>query len=142
MEEKINQALNEELLRQIEGLADFETGAREMSGAVDDVVKLHNLYESNEKLAVEKRKLALEESKMKHDSEQNEQHEKTTLAEQKKDRYVRIGITAAEIVIPLIFSGIWFARGLRFEEKGSYTSKTPQTVNAFQNFANKFRKNR
>lgn len=140
MEEKINQALGEEVLRQIKGLKDLETGTREMGSAVDDVIKLHKQLVETEKAGTEARKLDIEESKSKSDSEIEQQNCKDALAEQKKDRWVKLGITIAEISIPLVFSGILFAKGMRFEETGSYTAKTPQVVGTFQGIANKMRR--
>lgn len=49
------------------------------------------------------------------------------------DRYVRTGIAAAELVLPLVFYGIWMGQGFKFEESGSFTSTT------FKNLLNRFR---
>ena len=46
------------------------------------------------------------------------------LDENTLDRYAKIGIAAAELVLPLMFYGVWMSRGLRFEETGTFTSKT------------------
>lgn len=35
---------------------------------------------------------------------------------------INAGIGVAGIVLPMIFNGIWYERGLKFEETGSYTS--------------------
>lgn len=56
-----------------------------------------------------------------------------THKEMKKERYCKIGIAAAEIIIPLVFYGIWFKRGLKFEETGAFTSTT------FKGLINRFR---
>lgn len=49
------------------------------------------------------------------------------------DRYVRIGIAAAELTLPLVFYGIWMKRGFKFEESGVYSSTT------FKNLFNRFK---
>ena len=49
------------------------------------------------------------------------------------DRYAKIGIAAAELVLPLMFYGVWMRRGLRFEETGTFTSQT------FKNLFNRFK---
>lgn len=120
MDEKINELLGEELKRQIESLSSLETGTREMGTAVDDVTKLYKLLIDTEKVSAESRKLDIEENKNKNDSA-------NMLNEQKKDRYVKIGIAAAEIVIPFILYGMLMRKGLKFEETGCVTS--PWTKN-------------
>ena len=43
---------------------------------------------------------------------------------------------AAELVLPLMFYGVWMRRGLRFEETGTFTSQT------FKNLFNRFKPTR
>ena len=52
------------------------------------------------------------------------------------DRYVRIGVATAELVLPLVFYGVWMSRGLKFEETGTFTSQT------FKNLFNRFKPTR
>lgn len=58
------------------------------------------------------------------------------LDENTLDRYAKIGIAAAELVLPLMFYGVWMRRGLRFEETGTFTSQT------FKNLFNRFKPTR
>lgn len=58
------------------------------------------------------------------------------LHENTLDRYVKVGIAAAELVLPLMFYGVWMKRGLRFEETGTFTSQT------FKNLFNRFKPTR
>lgn len=53
--------------------------------------------------------------------------------ESRKDRFLRVGVEAAGIILPLIFYGIWLRRGFKFEETGTFTSTT------FRNLFNRFR---
>ena len=62
-----------------------------------------------------------------------EQFNKEQLAEQVKDRYFKLGIAAAEIVLPLIFYATWMRKGFKFEETGTFTSTT------FRGLFNRFR---
>ena len=62
--------------------------------------------------------------------EQFKQHQ---LNDQVLDRYVKIGVATAELVLPLVFYGIWMKRGLKFEETGTFTSQT------FKNLFNRFK---
>ncbi len=65
--------------------------------------------------------------------EQFKQHQ---LNDQVIDRYVKIGIATAELVLPLVFYGVWMKRGLKFEETGTFTSQT------FKNLFNRFKPTR
>lgn len=65
--------------------------------------------------------------------EQFKQHQ---LNDQVIDRYVKIGVATAELVLPLVFYGIWMKRGLKFEETGTFTSQT------FKNLFNRFKPTR
>ncbi len=49
------------------------------------------------------------------------------------DRCVRTGVAVGELVLPLMFYGIWMNRGFKFEETGSFTSTT------FKNLLNRFK---
>lgn len=51
----------------------------------------------------------------------------------KIDRRVRTCVAVAELILPLVFYGIWMGQGFRFEESGSFTSTT------FKNLLNRFR---
>ena len=48
----------------------------------------------------------------------------TQIAEQVKDRYFRVGVAAAELIIPLMFYGLWMNKGFKFEETGVLSSST------------------
>lgn len=47
--------------------------------------------------------------------------------------YLRLGVECVGIVSPMIFYGVWMKRGFKFEETGTYTSKT------FMNLIGKFK---
>lgn len=49
------------------------------------------------------------------------------------DRCMKTGVAIGELVLPLVFYGIWMNRGFKFEESGSFTSTT------FKNLLNRFR---
>lgn len=48
------------------------------------------------------------------------------LKESKKDRIIRIVTDGAAILIPTCVSSYWMAKGLEFESKGTFTSRTHQ----------------
>jgi hypothetical protein len=102
--DEIRNLLEEEIKSEIEDLSALTPGSEEKSAAIDDLAKLY--------------KLKIEETKCETDSN------KEQLAEQVKDRYFKLGIAAAEIVLPLIFYAFWMRKGFKFEEEGTYTSTT------------------
>ena len=55
------------------------------------------------------------------------------LKEQAINRYVKVGIAAAELIAPLIFYAVWMKRGFKFEETGTFGSTT------FRNLFNRFK---
>lgn len=118
MNEEIKDLLGEEIKSGIRDLSSLQSGSKEKSSAIDDLVKLY--------------KLRIEETKNEWDFS-DKQFKKAQLEEQVKDRYFRLGVEAAGIILPLIFYGIWMRRGFKFEETGIFTSTT------FRGLFNRFR---
>ena len=120
--EEIKRMLDEEIKTEIQELSKYETGSKEKSAAIEDLATLYRLkIEENEKedsMIIQKF-----ECKLKEDLK----------SEQIKDRYFRLGIAAAELVLPLVFYAFWMRRGFKFEETGTYTSTT------FRGLFNRFR---
>ena len=117
MDEEIKDLLGEEIKSGIRDLSSLPSGSKEKSSAIEDLVKLY--------------KLRIEETRNEWDF--NEKYEsrysdtlfkKDQLKEQVKDRYFRLGVEAAGIILPLIFYAAWMKRGFKFEETGTYTSTT------------------
>lgn len=106
--DETKELLNEEIKYILEDLSNLPEDSEERTVMVDNLVKLY--------------KLKIEENK---NSEDN--------AAKKKDQYLRYGIDAAGIILPLIFYGVWMGRGFKFEEKGTFTSQT------FKGLINRFR---
>lgn len=134
MEEKnIDELLSEEIAAQIKALSDLQSGTKEKSTAIDDLTKLYKLrieenkseWDADEKYD---RRVMEGEANTKDDEMKQRQ-----LEEQVKERYFRVGVAAAELMVPLIFYGIWMRKGFKFEETGTYTSKT------FTGLINRFR---
>jgi len=95
--ENIKDLLEETIKTEILKLSTLES--EEKSTAIEDLAKLY--------------RLRIEETK-------NEKE----FDEKVKDRYFRLGVEAAAIILPLIFYGIWMRRGFKFEETGTFTSTT------------------
>ena len=135
----------------IQAISSLDSGSEKKSKAIEDLAKLYRLRieESKNELDAEdkrsRRTLESEASIREHEIKQSqldeqikadvqdEQFKSCQLNEQMKDRYFKVGIAAAELLIPLMFYGIWMRKGFKFEETGTYTSTT------FRGLFNRFR---
>lgn len=128
-EKEIRDLLEEEIKSEFEKLKTLTPGSKEHSEAVDGVVKLYklNLEETENNRAFN----------LKCDETTNAEIDLALRKEQAHDdrlnRYLRVGVEAAGVVLPLIFYGIWMKRGFKFEETGTFTSQT------FKGLISKFR---
>lgn len=113
MSEQINEMLEQELRTEFEHMSTLKPGSEEKSQAINVMSKLYQLQSEQVKLEAE-----IEE---KHNVAQTEIENSK---QKSKDRYVQIGIAAAEIILPLVFYGVWMRKGFKFEESGTYTSTT------------------
>ena len=124
--EEIRNLLDEEIRAEIEALSSLQFGSKEHLTATENLATLY-------KLRVEEAKIAMDFDEKAANREREEQFKKEQLAEQVKDRYFKLGIAAAELVLPLMFYAVWMRRGFKFEESGTYTSTT------FRGLFNRFR---
>ncbi len=124
MEKQINELLGEEIKAEIESLSTLQAGSKEKTQAISDLATLYRLrieetkteWDADEKY---NRRL-MDEQQTEIENTQKE----AQLSEQVKDRYFKLGIAAAEIVLPLMFYAAWMKKGFKFEETGTYTSTT------------------
>lgn len=117
MDEEIRNLLGEEIKAEIRDLSTLEPGSKEKSTAIEDLAKLY-------KLRIEETNNEWDFNEKYDARESDKQLKKDQLEEQVKDRYFRLGVEAAGIILPLIFYATWMKRGFRFEETGTYTSTT------------------
>jgi len=117
MDEEIRKLLGEEIKTEIRDLSTLEPGSKEKSTAIEDLAKLY-------KLRIEETKNEWDFNEKYESRDSDIQFKKDQLEEQVKDRYFRLGVEAAGIILPLIFYATWMKRGFRFEETGTYTSTT------------------
>ncbi len=143
MDEKIRQALADEILSQLMQLSNLEPGSREQQMVVENVTKLYGLGLEDVKTDTDyDEKLYRREVDARRDQNEldrqtrEEQFKKDQLLEQVKDRYFKLGLEMAGIILPLLFYAGWLKRGFQFEETGTYTSKT------FMNLFNRFKPTR
>ena len=126
MDEEIRDLLGEVIKTEIRNLSTLEPGSKEKSTAIEDLAKLY-------RLRIEETRNEWDFNEKYESRDSDMQFKKNQLEEQVKDRYFRLGIEAAGIILPLIFYGIWMRKGFKFEETGTFTSTT------FRGLFNRFR---
>ena len=122
MGEENRSLLEEEIKAEIKRLGSLESGSQEHTTAVDSLTKLY-------KLKLEEDKNTYERLDKIENREIDQESKTAQMAESVKDRYVkdryfRFGMAAAELVLPLMFYGVWMRRGFKFEQDGTFTSQT------------------
>jgi len=147
MDDKNYKLLNEVIESGLDGLSLFESGTKEHSDAVADIATLYKLKIEEEKIQLDndlkvnqlKEQIAnkiVELNDVQHVYEQDCVFREKQLSEQKKERYLRVSLEVASIIIPLMFYRQWMKEGFKFEETGTYTSAT------FRGLIGKFRPTR
>lgn len=107
--------------RQVSG-SDAERGLKEQ--------QMHTQTEQYEaELALKVRELDGKDA----DRDREEASQRRQARDQVIDRCVRAGVAVGELVLPLVFYGIWMNKGFEFEKTGSFTSTT------FKNLLNRFK---
>lgn len=117
MGEENRSLLEEEIKAEIKRLGSLESGSQEHNTAVDSLTKLY-------KLKLEEDKNTYERLDKIENREIDQESKTAQMAESVKDRYFRFGMAAAELVLPLMFYGVWMRRGFKFEQDGTFTSQT------------------
>ena len=117
MGEENRSLLEEEIKAEIKRLGPLESGSQEHTTAVDSLTKLY-------KLKLEEDKNTYERLDKIENREIDQESKTAQMAESVKDRYFRFGMAAAELVLPLMFYGVWMRRGFKFEQDGTFTSQT------------------
>lgn len=117
MGEENRSLLEEGIKAEIKRLGSLESGSQEHTMAVDSLTKLY-------KLKLEEDKNTYERLDKIENREIDQESKTAQMAESVKDRYFRFGMAAAELVLPLMFYGVWMRRGFKFEQDGTFTSQT------------------
>jgi hypothetical protein len=142
MDEELKELLGEEIKREIGDLKTMTPGSNEHSTAVESIAKLYRLkidetknqWDNDEKFnrrMMEKEQYCFD-GKLKekqfnsevHIHERDERFKRDQLVEQVKDRYFKLGVEVASLVLPLVFYASWMRKGFKFEETGTFTSTT------------------
>ena len=117
MVNEIKELLEGEIKSEIENLSYLTYGTDEHTVAVDNLSKLYKL-----KIEEARNERELAESERTREIEMQLRREQTE--EQVKDRYIKLCMDAAGIVLPLLFYASWMKKGFKFEETGTFTSTT------------------
>ena len=118
-----------EILRGTQDLNSFEVGDEFYNGRLKAIAGLLDIRKKMFDEEERKHKLKTEENererieRLRVDKEVLERNERLERSE-KEDmhKYIGYAINVAGIVLPLLFYGAWFKKGLTFEETGVYTS--------------------
>lgn len=131
----IEDKLNEAIERHLDEMGGLGIGSEEMSKAIKAVAQLHALRIEEEKVSIENRKITNDETAQSAKSimdVQNNSFEQIMrdeeMKERKRDRFFRIGVAAAEIILPLaVYTGLAML-GFAREFDGVITSDTLKRV--------------
>lgn len=105
----------------LEGL---DPGSKEYIDTVEAIGKLYKTRMDEIKLNSDLKNDLLEKQRAAEIQEKEDQFRRDQLAEQEKDRYFKIAMGTAELLVPLIFYATWMKKGFKFEETGTFTSST------------------
>lgn len=142
MNEDIITMLDEQIKAELGGLSGLAVGSKEHTEAIEGLAKLYRLRIDDSKAAMEynkeiddddfrKKQMEQEEKFHNEQAERDEQSRKEQLAEQKKDQYIRIGIAAAELMVPLVFFAKIYQMGYDLEKDGTFTVQTLKNLVRF-----------
>ena len=142
MNEDIITMLDGQIKAELGGLSGLAVGSKEHTEAIEGLAKLYRLRIDDSKAAMEYnkeiddenfRRDQMEQEKTQHQEqvEREEQSRKEQLAEQKKDRYIKIGIAAAELMVPLVFFAKIYQMGYDLEKDGTFTVQTLKNLIRF-----------
>ena len=136
MDEKLRSLLAEEIKNEIETLGDLKQGSEEHVAATKAIVELYKTALEDIRTDTDaEEKWNRREMEIRKD-QRDEAYREAQDKEQRINNYIRYGIDAAAIIVPLVFYGGWMRKGINFEKEGTFTS----TV--FKNFIGKIRPNK
>ncbi|MBR3739254.1 MAG: hypothetical protein IKN04_02210 [Clostridia bacterium] len=122
MNPTITKMLDEEYERTLQAVAQAQAGSDEAQWQLKKLGELHRQRlderKQNDEAYVQMEELTLKQAELQLKNEQAK--------ESKKDRIIRIVLDGAAILVPVTVSSYWMAKGLKFEENGTFTSRTGQ----------------
>ena len=133
MSDEIKKELEKEILKEIQDLSALKSGSKEMDSAIENLATLYKLNIEEVKIEHEAIEKAYDRGSADETSARDLKLKQQMLDESIKDRYFKLGLDVAGLIVPIIFYGIWMGRGLKFEETGTFTSTT------FRSLFNRFK---
>lgn len=124
MDEEIKSLLDEEIKSQIITISGMNVEDDDYSKAIDSLVKLHKLRIEETKSITDLYNQMYKRENDEKTCELDEEIRREQLSEQKKERYIRIGLEVAGLLVPIMFYSAWMRKGFKFEETGTFTSTT------------------
>ena len=124
MSDEIKKELEKEILKEIQDLSALESGSKEKDSAIENLATLYKLNIEEVKIEHEAMEKAFDRGSADETSVRDLELKQQMLDESIKDRYFKLGLDVAGLIVPIIFYGIWMGRGLKFEETGTFTSTT------------------
>ena len=122
---EVKEKLEEVILRELDKIGEYEEESAEKAQAVDNVTKLL-------KAETELHKIETDNSNVTARLYDEQERAEKEARDRRIDRYIQAGTVALTTLSSLVFNSVWMKRGFRFEETGSYTSRTFQ--NLFKTF--------
>ena len=124
MNDRLKAELDEEFDK-LNALSPSDEGYKE---ATERFTKVYSLYLDEEKNQTEAefKKLQIQNDEL---------MKKAQLSETKKDRWWKVGLGVAGLVLPLAIQTVWYKMGMKFEETGSFSSACSRSIfgNLFKN---------
>lgn len=124
MSDEIKKELEKEILKEIQDLSELQTGSKEKDSAIENLATLYKLNIEEVKIEHEAMEKAYDRGSADETSARDLKLKQQMLDESINDRYFKLGLDVAGLIVPIIFYGIWMRRGLKFEETGTFTSTT------------------
>lgn len=131
MDEEITKKLEDQIVRVEEELEGLTPGSKDYAEVANNLKLLYQLRLDGVKAEWdydEKREKRINEAGRADEELRLREHEEALrrdqFDDQKKDRWIRVIVAGVELVVPMIFYGVWMARGFKFETTGTYTSST------------------
>lgn len=117
MNDRLKAELDEEFDK-LNALSPSDEGYKE---ATERFTKVYSLYLDEEKNQTEAefKKLQIQNDKLAKEAQ---------LSETKKDRWWRVGLSVAGLVLPLAIQTVWYRMAMKFEETGSFSSACSRSI--------------
>ena len=130
--DKVTEALNEEIISEIQSLSLMTDGCEAKASAIEDLCSLYGLRLEELKLETDIQIKTLnaerEAEEAKRKDEEAKQMTELDLKRKRKEDILNAAKEILKIALPIASYIMLFNKGLRFEETGTYTSTTVRNL--------------